>query len=89
VVTRCDAPTETTLALEAASVGGPVTLVIETVSGAGTLRLDGSDDQDGLTITGEVTSVIVGDAGNVSIEGILPTAERDVPFTVNGTCAGS
>ena len=49
---------------------------------SGTLRITGL-----IILDGKVTSVVVGDAGNIKVKGVITSRSNKGPFTVTGRCA--
>lgn len=82
-ITACDNPTESTLSLTATD--GTVELIVNATDGTGdVVFFDDSGEW-----TGTVESVSVGDAGTISVAGMIaPPTGADQPFTVTGSCAG-
>ncbi len=83
-VTACDNPGETTLALTAEA--DDIVLQIDATDGIGTLFISGGNEQDGVDLAGTVTSVTVGDAGNLTVEGDFDSDDGQA-FTITGSCA--
>ncbi|MBX3287131.1 MAG: hypothetical protein KF703_17420 [Actinobacteria bacterium] len=85
-VQSCTNPTESTLSLTATASGG-LTLTIAATDGSGTLAVTGGDEQDGINLSGTVTSVGVGDDGSIQVSGSMSSgSEPSEPFTLTGSC---
>lgn len=83
-VSSCTNPGETTVSLTAEADG--IVLQVDATDGVGTLFISGGDEQDGVDLAGTVTSVAVGDAGDLTIEGTFDSDGGEA-FTVTGSCA--
>ncbi len=57
-------------------------------NGSGSLGVTGGTEEDGITLNGNVTSLQVGDAGNISASGTFTGANlAGEDFTLSGSCA--
>lgn len=83
-VTSCENQGETDLVLQATA--DAFTLSVDAPDGTGTITYTGGDEQDGVDLSGAVSSVVVGDAGNFTVEGTWDSGEA---FTLTGSCAGA
>lgn len=84
-VTRCVNKGETDLVL-AGTAPGNYRLRINAPGGRGSLSLSGGNEQDGIKAGGTVTSVRVGDAGDIVAAGRFSSGLSG-KFTVTGECA--
>ena len=84
IVTSCDSPSESTVTLTAEA--DDIVLDVEATDGVGTLSIEGGNEQDGVDLAGTVTSVAIGDAGNVTIEGTFDSDDGEA-FTITGSCS--
>ncbi len=60
------------------------TLDVDAPNGTGTLIYRGGNEEDGVDASGVVTSVMVGDAGDFTVEGTWD--DDGQPFTLTGNC---
>lgn len=72
VVTSCENQGETDLILEATAE--PFALKVD-ADGSGTITYAGGDEQDGVDVTGTVSSIVVSDAGDFTVEGTGDSGE--------------
>lgn len=86
-VQLCDNPNETTLRMSAITADG-FTLDVDAADGTGTISLGGGNESDGISLSGTVDSVQVGDAGDFTVTGVLADPDGDAPYTLTGSCAG-
>ncbi len=79
----CDNPSESTLAVT--FTDGMTTVEVDAADGTGFVMISGD-----VEFEGTVTSVVVGDAGNVEVEGdgsIADPGSSPTTFTITGSCA--
>jgi hypothetical protein len=82
-VTSCVNEGEADLVLEATA--DAFALSVDAPDGTGTIAYTGGDEEDGADLSGAVSSVVVGDAGDFTVEGTWDSGEA---FTLTGSCAG-
>lgn len=80
----CENPDESTLGLVAEN-DASIVLTIDAANGSGTVTVRGGTEQDGLDLQGTITSITVGDTGDVTVNGTF--AGSNEAFTVTGSCA--
>lgn len=79
-VVSCTNKGETDIALTGKATGLKLRLVGKNKTG--TLRITGFAD-----LKGKLTSIMVGDAGNIKVKGVFTSGGVKGPFTVTGSCA--
>lgn len=84
-VATCTNAGETDIDLTATAAGG-FTLTMEAENGTGTIALAGGNEQDGIRLNGTITSLSVGDAGDIRATGTFTDSGRP-RFVVVGRCA--
>ena len=68
------------------SVDG-MTLAVDATQGAGTLGVSGGDEQDGITLNGDVEAVSIADDRSFDLSGTFgPPNFAGEPFSVSGSC---
>lgn len=82
-VTQCTPTPGGTSGLVLTGSADGITLAIDAPTGTGTISIQGGDEQDGISLSGTVSSAGVSDAA-VSVAGTFSDGES---FTVSGSCA--
>jgi hypothetical protein len=82
-VTSCENQGEADLVLEATA--DAFALSVDAPDGTGTIAYTGGNEGDAIDLSGAVSSVVVGDAGDFTVEGAWDSGEV---FTLTGSCAG-
>jgi hypothetical protein len=86
-ITNCSSSGETDLNLTA--VADAATAKIHTYGGNSSISIDGSSGAEAVSLTGKITSLQVGDAGDFEASGTFGgTNFADEEFSVTGSCAG-
>lgn len=86
VIGSCSSNRENNVALKGQADG--LTVTINATNGKGTLAISGSTESDGVTVNGQVSSVTVGDTGDVTVAGTLTAPNfAGEQFTATGSCA--
>lgn len=86
VIGSCSSSGETAVKLNGQADN--LTVTIDATNGTGSLSISGASETDGITLKGDVTSVTVGDTGDVLVEGTFTAPNfSGEKFTVTGSCA--
>jgi peptidoglycan hydrolase-like protein with peptidoglycan-binding domain len=86
LVGTCKSGGETSVQLVGQADG--LTVKLSANNGTGTLSVDGSTESDGITLKGNVSSVTVGDTGDVTVKGTFSAPNfAGEQFTATGSCA--
>lgn len=85
----CVNPDETTLAFTAITKDG-FRLTVSATDGKGSMSVTGGSESDAIDIHGSVTSVEVGDTGEINVQGEMGTGTDQVEdYTITGSCSAT
>lgn len=86
VIGTCSSSGETSVKLNGQADG--LTVALNATNGTGTIAISGATESDGITLKGNVSSVTVGDTGDLTVKGTFgaPNLSGE-QFTATGSCA--